>query len=167
MAKNLPKEKDPEKNNKPTEKKTKFSKLDKGTERKPPFKDLLPPEEESPSIESSKQSSPPGSTENGGVTSLELQEICGNLWVVLYQLGGVLKKGFEPITENTKKLLAPPTARCAVKYDVQSYMKDEFLILGILGVDISRRLLKKDDGNNRGKKEKGKDDPGKKPDSRP
>lgn len=75
--------------------------------------------------------------------SLYLEEICGNLWAVLYQLGGILKKGFEPLTEDTKNLLAPPSARIALKYHVETYMKDEFLLLGILGIDISRRLIVK------------------------
>lgn len=105
------------------------------------------------------ESSPPGS-EGARIDSLELEEICGNLWVVLYQLGGILKKGFEPLTDNVKKLLEPPTARIAVKHHFETYMKDEFLLLGILGIDISRRLMvkKKDDKDNNREKGKGKDD---------
>ena len=160
MAKNANGKKEDQKSSEKLKKEqTEFSKLDKGTEKKPPFKELLPPEEkDEPSMKSSEESCPPG--------SIDLEEICGNLWVVLYQLGGILKKGFEPLTDPVKKLLAPPTARCAIKYDVQTYMKDEFLLLGILGVDISRRLMKKDDDHDRGKKEKGENDPSKKPDSR-
>ena len=77
------------------------------------------------------------------IQSPDLEEICGNLWFILYQLGGILKKGFEPLTENVKKLLSPPSARIVVKYNVGSYMKDEFLLLGILGIDISKRLMVK------------------------
>ena len=94
-------------------------------------------------------------------SSLELEEICGNLWVVLYQLGGLLRKGFEPLTNDVKKLLSPPTARIALKYQIQDYMKDEFLLLGILGIDISKRLMvkKKDDKNDYREKRQGKDHP--------
>ena len=97
--------------------------------------------------------------EQGKINSFELEEICGNLWVVLYQLGGVLKKGFEPLTDNEKNLLSLPSARIAVKYHVQDYMKDEFLLLGILGISISKRLIvkKKDDKDNNREKGEGKD----------
>jgi len=155
-GKNSREKQKPESNESLEKKKTQISKLDKGTEKKPKFSELLPPEEKDlPSTESLDESSPLGS-EDERITSIELEEICGNLWVVLYQLGGVLKKGFEPLTDNVKKLLSPPTARCAVRYHVQDYMKDEFLILGILGIDISKRLMvKKDDVNHRGEKKKG------------
>lgn len=97
--------------------------------------------------------------ESGQITSLELEEVCGNLWVVLYQLGGILKKGFEPLTDNEKKLYAPVTSRLAVKYHVADYMKDEFLLAGFLGISISKRLIvrKRDDDNNSGKKKNRKD----------
>ena len=77
------------------------------------------------------------------IDSFELEEICGNLWVVLYQLGGILKKGFEPLTNDTKNLLSPPSARIAKKIHIENYLSDEVLILGILGIDISKRLIKK------------------------
>ena len=101
------------------------------------------------------------------IDSLELEGICGNLWVLLYQLGGVLKKGFEPLTNDVKNLLSPPTARCAIKHHVQDYMKDEFFILGILGIDVSRRLMvkKKDDKDDNREKGKGKDNADSQPDT--
>lgn len=79
----------------------------------------------------------------GDYEVVDLEETCGNLWVVLYQLGGILKKGFEPLTPDVKNLLAPPTARLAKKYHVETYMKDELMLAGILGIDLSKRLLKK------------------------
>ncbi|MBA7497094.1 hypothetical protein ES702_07703 [subsurface metagenome] len=158
MGKKLEEKKDNQKPTKESNKslkkqKTEISPLDKNDEKKPPFKELLPPPEEKES-----SASPGGEEEEPGkLEAPELEEICGNLWVLLYQLGGVLKKGFEPITNDVKKLLSPPTARMAVKYEVQDYMKDEFFILGVLGIDISKRLMvkkKKNDDSDSGKKEK-------------
>jgi len=132
MAQKNPQKNQPEK---PTPEQLKKLKRKPTPEKKPPWK--FPIEEEDSSTGSQTE-------EKAEETdSLELEEICGNLWVVLYQLGGILRKGFTPLTEGTKKLLSPPTARCAKKYHVESYMKDELLILGILGVDISARLIRK------------------------
>ncbi len=155
--------KEKNKQEKPTEEQLKKVKEKPSPEKKPKFP--YPLEEESPLTESSKKSSPPGSEEKE-TDSLYLEEICGNLWFVLYQLGGILKKGFEPLTEDVKKLLSPPTARMAVHYHVERYMKDELLILGILGIDISKRLMakKKDDKNDNREKGEGKDNPHSQPD---
>ena len=90
-----------------------------------------------------------GLTEEGGdestddIQPVDLEEICGDLWTCLYQLGGVLRKGFEPISASEKKLLSPVSARLAQKYHIESYMKDEVMLAGILGVSLSKRLLKK------------------------
>lgn len=152
------------KTEKPTKEQLKKVKKSSTPEKKPQFPFPIEKEEKTPE-ESSTKSFPPGS-EEGKLDSLELEEICGNLWVVLYQLGGILKKGFEPLTDDTKNLLSPPTARMAIRYHVQDYMKDEFLILGILGIDISKRLMvkKKDDKDDNRKKGQGKDDPQSQPD---
>lgn len=160
------KEKTPLKN--PTEKPTKeqLKKLKKSPtpEEKPPFP-FEPEKEETTKEESSTEPSPPGSEEEEA-DSQYLEEICGNLWFVLYQLGGILKKGFEPLTDDVRKLLEPPSARMAVKYHVETFLKDEFLLLGILGIDISKRLMvkKKDDKDDNREKGKGKDDPQSQPD---
>ena len=132
-------EKNPQKNHqeKPTPEQLKKLKKSPAREKKPPYPY---PIEEKEDISTGSQTE---ENEKEEKHSLDLEEICGNLWVVLYQLGGVLRKGFEPLTDNVKNLLAPPSARCAVKYHVESYMKDEFLILGILGIDISKRLMAK------------------------
>jgi len=91
-----------------------------------------------------------GLTDEGGdapiddeIQPVDLEEICGDLWTCLYQLGGVLRKGFEPISASEKKLLSPVSARLAQKYHIESYMKDEVMLAGILGVSLSKRLLKK------------------------
>ena len=148
---------------KPTPEQLKKVKKKPSLEKKPPFP--FPPEEEKALTTSSKESSPPGSEEEE-TDSQYLEEICGNLWYVLYQLGGILRKGFEPLTNNVRKLLEPPSARMAVKYHVETYMKDEFLLLGILGIDISKRLMvkKKDDKDDNREKGKGKDDTQPQPD---
>ena len=77
------------------------------------------------------------------IQPVDLEEICGNIWVCLYQIGSLLKKDFEPLTPTVKKLLAPPYARLAKKYHVEKMMSDELMLAGILGVDITGRLLKK------------------------
>ena len=138
---------------KPTPEQLKKLKKNPKPEKKAPFPYPIEPEEKE------EASSPPGGIGVEKERSVELEEICGNLWVVFYQLCGILKKGFEPLTDDVKKLISPPSARCAVKYHVQDYMKDEFLLLGILGIDISRRLMvkKKDDKNDNRKTGEGKD----------
>jgi len=76
------------------------------------------------------------------IQPVDLEEICGNIWVCLYQLGGLLKKDFKPLSSTEKKLLAPPSARLAKKYKVEKAMNDEVMLLGILGVSITGRLIK-------------------------
>jgi len=134
----MPKKKtEKNKGEKPTPEQLKKLKKSPAREKKPPYP--FPIEEK----EDSSTGSQTEENEKEEIQSLDLEEICGNLWVVLYQLGGILRKGFEPLTEDVKNLLSPPTARCAVRYHVQDLMKDEFLILGILGIDISKRLIVK------------------------
>lgn len=133
MAQKNPQKNQPEK---PTPEQLKKLKKKPTPEKKPPFPFLVEEKEDSSTGSQTEEK-----TEE--TDSLELEKICGNLWFVLYQLGGILKKGFEPLTDDVKNLLAPPSARMAVKYHVQDYMKDEFLLLGILGIDISKRLIKK------------------------
>lgn len=147
------------KSEKPTKEQLKKVKKSPGLEKKPPFP--FPPEEEV----SLKESSLPGSEEEE-TSGLELEEICGNLWIVLYQLGGILKKGFEPLTDDVRNLLAPPSARIAKKIHIENYLSDEVLILGVLGIDVSKRLMvkKKDDKNDNRKTGKGKDDTQSQPD---
>ena len=77
------------------------------------------------------------------IQPVDLEEICGNIWVCVYQIGALLKKDFEPLTPTVKKLLAPPSARLAKKYHVEKMMSDELMLAGILGVDITGRFLKK------------------------
>jgi len=77
------------------------------------------------------------------IQPVDLEKICGDIWVLLYKLGGVLKKDFEPLTPDVKKLLSPVSARLAEKYHVESYMKDEVMLAGILGIDLTTRLMKK------------------------
>ena len=140
---------------KPTPEQLKKVKQRPTKEKKPPWKYPIEPEEK----KAEELSESPGGKNEEKISSLELEKICGDLWVILYQLGGILKKGFEPLTDDVKKLISPPSARMAVKYHVQDYMKDEFLLLGILGIDISKRLMvkKKDDKNDNREKGKGKD----------
>ena len=90
-----------------------------------------------------------GAIEEGGdapvddIQPVDLEKICGDIWVLLYKLGGVLKKDFEPLTPDVKKILSPVSARLAEKYHVESYMKDEVMLAGILGIDLTTRLMKK------------------------
>ena len=78
-----------------------------------------------------------------GIESADLEEICGTIWVCLYQIGGLIRKDFEPLTDGVRKLLEPPSARLAKKYHVEKMMNDEIMLAGILGVDVTKRLLKK------------------------
>jgi len=108
-------------------------------EKLPPFPEPKPGEDISSG----------GLTDEGGeeaiddIQPVDLEKICGDIWVLFYQLGGILKKGFEPLALDTRKLLEPVSARLAKKYHVESYMKDEVMLAGILGIDISKRFLKK------------------------
>lgn len=77
------------------------------------------------------------------IQPVDLEEICGNIWVCLYQIGGLLKKDFKPLSSSVRKLLEPPSARLAKKYHIENAMSDELLLAGILGVDITGRFLKK------------------------
>ena len=135
MPEKNPKKEQPEK---PTPEQLKKLKKSPQQEKKPPYP--FPIEEKEDSSIGSQTEEKEAEEEEG---SLYLEEICGNLWVILYQLGGILKKGFEPLSNDTKKLLEPPSARLAKKYHAETLMKDEFLLLGILGIDISRRLMVK------------------------
>jgi len=75
------------------------------------------------------------------IQPVDLEEICGNIWVCLYQLGGLIRKDFKPLSSTEKKLLAPPSARLAVKYHIETYMNDEIMLAGLLGVSITGRLI--------------------------
>ena len=99
------------------------------------------------------------------ISSPELEEICGNIMVVLFQIWGIIQKGIEPLKESEKKLISPSMARLAVKYHVDEVMNDEIMFLGILGFSVSKRVLeqkkkaKKDDSYDSGEKGKRQDEP--------
>ena len=51
-----------------------------------------------------------------------------------------MKPGVKPLTDTEKKLISKPMARVMLKYDVQKYAKDEFLLLGFLGFAVMKRV---------------------------
>jgi len=100
-----------------------------------------------------------GEAEPEVLTEFEIEEVCGDVIAIPFELWGIFKKGVEPLSEKEKKGLGKPFARLAIKYHVQDYMKDEFYFLFILGVAISKRVkVKKDVSNHSGEKRKGEDE---------
>lgn len=134
---------------KPTPEQLKKLKKNPKPEKKAPFP--YPPE---PEEKEDISTGSPTEEKKEETDSLGLEEICGNLLVLLYQLWGIAQKGIEPLTENTKNLASPPMARLAVKYHVGDKINDEIMLAGILGVDVTKRLIEL---NKKKKKEKTED----------
>ena len=152
-------EKNPKKQaEKPTPEQLKKLKKNPKPEKKPPFPFPIEEEEDSSTGSQTEEKTEETEAEEGWQA---LEEICGNFLVVLYQLWGIAQKGIEPLTENTKNLASPPMARLAVKHNLDDKINDEIMLAGILGVDVTKRIIelnkkKKADNRIKQKEEKGK-----------
>ena len=151
MPKKPPEEKPEEKQEKPTKEQLKKVKKKSTPEKKEKWKFPIEEEEEKDSSESPGGIGKPEETE-----AIGLEEVCGNILFVAYQVWGIAQKGIEPLTEDTKNLASPPMARLARKYHLEDKMNDEIMLAGILGVDITKRIIVL---NKKKKKEEKKTDP--------
>lgn len=96
--------------------------------------------------------SPGGEPEQEPLTEVDVEEVCGDIIAVPFEIWGMVKKGVEPLSPKEQKLLGKPLSRLVVKYNVEQYMKDEFLFILLLGMVITKRVkaVKKDDNNDSG-----------------
>lgn len=87
------------------------------------------------------------SSPNGGkledepdFSDVDLEEVCKDICSIPFEVWSILKPGVKPLTDTEKKLISKPMARVMLKYDVQKYAKDEFLLLGFLGFAVMKRV---------------------------
>ena len=118
---------------------------------------------ETPEGAEKKGDSIPGTSED--IESEDIEEICKDVVSGFFEIWAILKPGVPPLSETEKKLIKKPLARIVIKYDVARFMKDEFLLIGLLGFSVLKRLkVKKDVNNDRREEGQRKDDLSEKPD---
>lgn len=97
---------------------------------------------------------------------IDIEEICGDIVALPFEVWAVLKPAVKPLSEVEKKLIAKPLSRIVVKYDVTRFMKDEILLCAFLGFSVLKRVkVGKNVVDDSGKEGQGKDDISEKPDT--
>ena len=119
---------------KPTPEQLKKLKKNPKPEKKAPFP--FPPEKED-----SSTGSPTEDVEEEEIfTKDSLKEICKGLAVTVVLICKVFDKEIEQLDEAEKNMLAEPMANCALKWQIQKWMKDEFALALAVAVIISKRI---------------------------
>jgi hypothetical protein len=96
---------------------------------------------------------------------LDLEEICGDIMALPFEVWAILKSGVKPLSDIEKKLIAKPLSRIIVKYDVTKFMKDEVLLCAFLGFSVLKRVkVTKNVIDDSRKEGQGKNDLSQKPD---
>ena len=157
--KNPKKAKEKNLNEKPTLEQREKVKMRKSREKKGPWPYETEPETK---IKEEEQSSPLGGTpieEEELFTVESLEEICKILAATTVAIWTIFDKEIEGLDEKEKDMVAPPMARCAIKYKVQRWMTDELSLALAVGTIVSKRILgkKKNDKDIDRKAGKGKD----------
>ena len=142
----------------PTLKQREKVKIRKGQEKKADWPFVT--EEETKIQEDA--SSPPGGTpgEEEVFTQESLEEICKVLAATTVAIWTVFDKEIEGLDEKEKDLVAPPMARCAIKHQVQKWVKDELALALAIGTIVSKRIIakkEKHDKDHNRKEGEGKD----------
>lgn len=139
--KNLKKPKEKKHIEEPTPEQREKVKIRKGQEKKEewPF-----PIEEEPEIKEEPSSLPGGVPgEEEIFTQESLEEICKVLAATTVAIWTVFDKEIEGLDEKEKDMVAPPMARCAIKYQVQKWMNDELALALAVGTIVSKRIIAK------------------------
>ena len=76
-------------------------------------------------------------------TQESLEEICKVLAATTVAIWTVFDKEIEGLDEKEKDMVAPPMARCALKYKVQKWMNDELALALAVATIVSKRIIAK------------------------
>lgn len=95
-----------------------------------------------------------------GLSAEDIEEVCGDVIAIPFEMLSIAKIGnFYPLDKKEKKKLAKPLSKLCEKYNIQKYIKEEYLFLFILGSTVAKRITgKKDDKHDSREKGKGQDD---------
>ena len=104
----------------------------RGKKKMNKINDDLPEFPESNEDEEEKQDGSFSSSEN-------LEELCGDIAAVPFEIWSILNPKVEKLTDTEKKAISRPLARLVEKYNLGTYAKDEFYLAIILtGVTFKR-----------------------------
>jgi len=139
---------------------------EKKTEDKRPLPELPLTENEKKaqdqsSKEPSRESSLPGSEEEEiSLDQQDILEICKEIPDLGFQIWKRFDSGIELLSEGAKTRIAKPLARIVYRKNFDKWVKDEFYLVFLLGLEISKRIKikKKDATDNSREKGPGKDD---------
>jgi len=155
----------PEPGKKEEEKKV-VKKPGKKTEDKRPLPELPLTESEKKSqnqksTEFSQESFPPGTEEEEILLDQQdILEICKELPDIGFQVWKRFDPEIELLTDPEKGRIAKPLARIVYRKSLDKWVRDEFYLIFLLGLSISKRIKikKKNVKDNSGEKGPGKDD---------
>lgn len=122
----------------------------------------LPPFPTKDAKEEDSSTSPGSEVKEEILSAEEIEEVCGDVIAVPFEMLSIAKvRNFYPLDTKEKKKLAKPLSKLCVKYNIQQYIKEEYLFLFVLGSTIAKRVtVKKDDTDHSREKGKGQDDSG-------
>jgi len=95
--------------------------------------------------------------------STDLEELCGDIVSVPFEVWSILNPKVSPLTEIEKKAVSKPISRLVIKYNLAEYAKDEIYLAIILSGITFKRLhqakpeKKKNANNNNRETGNGKD----------
>jgi len=121
-------------------------------EREPRESQKIPPEKEK------EEESGPGPEDD---EIFDFEEICRDLSDMPFQIWCILNPNVPPLADKEKDLIAKYVLRTAKKYKIKKYMRDELLLLAVVGYSVMKRIgIKKNADNDRGEEREGQDEPG-------
>lgn len=93
----------------------------------------------------------------------DFEEICRDLSDMPFQIWCILNPNVPPLADKEKDLIAKYVLRTAKKYKIKKYMRDELLLLAVVGYSVMKRIgIKKNVDDDSGEKGEGQDEPGQK-----
>lgn len=114
----------------------------------------IPPEKEK------EEESGPGPEDDD---VFDFEEICRDLSDMPFQIWCILNPNVPPLADKEKDLIAKYVLRTAKKYKIKKYMRDELLLLAVVGYSVMKRIgIKKNVDDDSGEKGEGQDEPGQK-----
>jgi len=78
-----------------------------------------------------------------------------------FQIWSILNPNVPALAEKEKELISKYVLKTAKKINAAKYLKDELMLLAVVGYSVMKRIgIKKNADNDRGEERKGQDVPG-------
>ncbi len=116
-----------------------------------------PPEPEPESPEKEEESGPGPDDEK----IFDLEEVCRDLADMPFQIWSIKNPNVPPLAEREKDQISKYLIKFAVKHKVAKYLKDELMLIAVIGYAVMKRArIKKNVDDDSGEEGERQDEPG-------